>query len=173
VISNAGSQITRVEERKRTMSIIDKLPRAARLFNSKDRRLLNVAVDHGVFNEVRNDNHDGSRSALEEGATRETSLHRSTSSHSHFALTHVWHLYLPAPISIVLPLFAFILSSRKIETRQWKHVCVYSCRNILTRGGLSRAQDRFLKGIEDMPQVMRVLIKAKPDVIQVTLGQAR
>ena len=153
------------------MSIIDKLPRAARLFNSKDRRLLNVAVDHGVFNEVRNDNHDGSRSALEERAT--TSIHRSTSSHSHFALIHMWHLYLPAPLSIILPLFAFILSSRNIETRQWKHVCVYSCRNILTRGGLSRAQDRFLKGIEDMPQVMRVLIKAKPDVIQVTLGQAR
>jgi DhnA family fructose-bisphosphate aldolase class Ia len=43
------------------MSIIDKLPRAARLFNPKDRRLLNVAVDHGVFNEVRNDNHYGAR----------------------------------------------------------------------------------------------------------------
>uniref|UniRef100_A0A6U5AYN2 Fructose-bisphosphate aldolase n=1 Tax=Hemiselmis andersenii TaxID=464988 RepID=A0A6U5AYN2_HEMAN len=66
------------------MSIIEKLPRAARLFNPKDKRLLNVAVDHGVFNE-----------------------------------------------------------------------------------------DRFLPGIEDMQKVMKTLVEAQPDVIQVTLGQAR
>jgi len=66
------------------MSIVKKLPRAARLFNPKDKRLLNVAVDHGVFNE-----------------------------------------------------------------------------------------DRFLNGIEDMQKVMKTLVEAQPDVIQVTLGQAR
>jgi len=66
------------------MSIIAKLPRAARLFNPKDGKLLNVAIDHGVFRE-----------------------------------------------------------------------------------------DRFLTGIEDMTIVLRKLVEAGPDVIQLTIGQAR
>eukprot|EP00285_Hemiselmis_virescens_P015074 CAMPEP_0173381278 /NCGR_PEP_ID=MMETSP1356-20130122/3681_1 /TAXON_ID=77927 ORGANISM="Hemiselmis virescens, Strain PCC157" /NCGR_SAMPLE_ID=MMETSP1356 /ASSEMBLY_ACC=CAM_ASM_000847 /LENGTH=279 /DNA_ID=CAMNT_0014335043 /DNA_START=9 /DNA_END=851 /DNA_ORIENTATION=- len=67
-----------------SVNVLQKLPRAARLFNSKDKRLLNVAIDHGVFNE-----------------------------------------------------------------------------------------DRFLDGIEDMPSVLETLIKAQPDVIQLTMGQAK
>ena len=65
-------------------SIISSCPRARRLFNAKDNKLLDVAIDHGVFNE-----------------------------------------------------------------------------------------DRFLDGIEDMTAVLRALILAQPDVIQVTIGQAR
>ena len=34
-------------------------------------------------------------------------------------------------------------------------------------------QDRFLDGIEDMPSVLKTLIQAQPDVIQLTLGQAK
>eukprot|EP00960_Hanusia_phi_P076829 768617-Hanusia_phi.AAC.5 len=49
VLSDPSSAPTHV----RSLHIFDRSPRAKRLFNTRDGRMLNIAVDHGIFNDGR------------------------------------------------------------------------------------------------------------------------